>query len=77
MPYEIHTSAHHDDVLSWLQENVGDLQWSRPIVEWQGQGWRLNAYGLIRARGKPSSVRYIIKVDDAKLATLAALRWSS
>jgi hypothetical protein len=76
MPYEIYTGAHYEHVLSWLQEHVGDLQWSRPIVEWKGQGWTLNSHGLASSR-RQSSVRYIIRVDNAKLATLAALRWSS
>jgi hypothetical protein len=77
MPYEIRTSAFYEDVISWLQENIGDLQWSRPIVEWKGRGWSMNAYGVVGAKYGLNRMFYIIRVDDAKLATLTTLRWSS
>ena len=77
MPYEITTSAYCDDVVAWLQTNIGDLQWSRPNVEWKGRGWTLNAKGAVSPRGFSSRISYIIRVEDPKLATLAALRWSS
>lgn len=75
MPYEIATDAYYEDLIEWLQENVGQLLWSRPIVEWKGQGWAVNAYGLTKSRTGGS--RFIVKIDDCKLATLAALRWSN
>ena len=28
-------------MLDWLQENVGPLLWSNPILEWHGQGWSM------------------------------------
>ena len=75
MPFEIITKAHPEDVIAWLQEYVGELLWSKPIIEWHGKGWCINSYGLVSNRGKPSSISYIIKIDNPKLATLAALRW--
>jgi hypothetical protein len=75
MPYEVTTNAFHEDVVSWLQENVGNLLWSRPIVEWHGRGWAMNSLGYEPTGNR--DFRYIIKVDDPKLATLTALRWSS
>lgn len=77
MPYEVTTNAYYEDLIEWLQINVGDLQWSRPIVEWKGRGWTINAQGAVRPRGLPTAISYIIRVDDPKLATLAALRWTS
>ena len=76
MPYEITTNAHCDDLISWLQQNIGDLQWSRPNVEWKGRGWTVNAQGAVRPRGIPTAISYVIRVEDSKLATLTALRWS-
>lgn len=66
MPYEVITNAFHSDVVEWLQENVGDLLWSRPIVEWRGRGWTINSMGH----------RYLIRIDDAELAVVCALRWN-
>jgi hypothetical protein len=77
MPYEITTDAHYEDLIAWLQTNVGDLQWSRPIVEWKGRGWTVNAKGATYRKGLTPAVSYIIRVDNPKLATLAALRWAS
>lgn len=71
MPYQVRTNAFHSDVVEWLQENVGNLLWSRPIVEWRGQGWTMNHFGSL-----DSGYRYLIRIDDAELATICALKWS-
>lgn len=70
MPYEVRTNAFYSDVIEWLQENVGDLLWSRPIVEWRGRGWTMNSIGSL-----DSGYRYLIRMDDAELAVMCALRW--
>jgi len=75
MPFEIETRSHPDDFIPWLQERVGDLLWSRPVVEWKGKGWTVNAFGAVRPSSLSSS--FIIRINDPKLATLAALRWQS
>jgi hypothetical protein len=77
MPFEITTTAHYEDVIEWLQTNIGELLWSRPVVEWKGRGWTVNSYGSLRLRSSSSVVSYIIRIDNPKLATLAALRWQS
>lgn len=71
MPYEVKTNAFHTDVVGWLQENVGDLLWRRPIVEWKGRGWTMNHLG-----GTDTDHRYLIRIDDKELATICALKWS-
>ena len=68
MPYQVKTSMYYEDVLEWLQENVGELLWSRPIVEWKGRGWSMH----ITQQG----ARYIVRIDDYKLAVLAGLKLS-
>lgn len=70
MPYEVRTNAFYSDVIEWLQENVGDLLWSRPIVEWKGRGWTMNSIGSLE-----SNHRYLIRIEDAELAVMCALRW--
>jgi len=75
MPYVVKTNAFYEDVISWLQENVGDLLWSRPIVEWKGRGWTMNSFGAMPA-GYDGTYRYLIRIDDKELATICALRWS-
>lgn len=74
MPYEVLTDGFHDDLVSWCQQYVGDLLWSRPNVEWKGQGWTINAYGFSNNRNRTF---YMIKLEDRKLATFAELRWGT
>jgi hypothetical protein len=76
MPYEVKTNGFHDEVVEWLQENVGDLLWSRPIVEWKGKGWTMNHFGSLINESNPGRYRYLIRINDAELATMCALRWS-
>lgn len=75
MPYEVRTNAFHSDVVEWLQENVGDLLWSRPIMEWKGRGWTMNSLGTLVVKDNPG-YRYLIRIDDAELAVVCALRWN-
>lgn len=75
MPYEITTNGFYTDVIEWLQVNVGNVLWSRPVVEWKGQGWTMNSLG--ETNRLQTGYLYIIRIDEPKLATLAALRWSS
>lgn len=75
MPYEVRTNAFHSDVVEWLQENVGNLLWSRPIVEWRGQGWTMNHLGSLE-NSDTQGFRYLIRIDDAELAVVCALRWN-
>lgn len=74
MPYEVRTNAFYSDVVEWLQENVGDLLWSRPIIEWRGHGWTMNHFGSLE-NAYTQGYRYLIRIDDAKLAVMCALRW--
>lgn len=76
MPYEVTTNAFHSDVVSWLQENVGQLLWSNPILEWRGQGWSMHYNGNNHGGANLTVFRYLIRIDDAKLANLTALRWA-
>ena len=75
MLHEITTNAYYEDLIEWLQTNVGKLLWSRPIVEWKGRGLSINHLGGTSFR--QDSYRYLVRIDDSRLATLAALRWSS
>ena len=70
MPYEIRTNAYYEDVIEWLQENVGDLLWSRPILEWRGRGWTINRLG------SATDYKWLIRIDDSRLAMITTLRWS-
>jgi hypothetical protein len=75
MPYEVRTNAFHSDVVEWLQENVGDLLWSRPIVEWKGKGWTMNHLGSLITDSN-NGYRYLIRIDDVELSVMCALRWN-
>jgi hypothetical protein len=30
-----------EEILQWLQDRVGNMLWSRPIVEYHGRGWHM------------------------------------
>lgn len=75
MPYTVTSNAFYEDLVSWLQENVGDLLWSRPIIEWKGRGWSMNGMGTM-PKGYDGTYRYLIRIDDKELATMCALTWS-
>ena len=80
MPYEVKTNGFHSEVVEWLQENVGDLLWSRPIIEWRGRGWTMNHMGPpFNDTSQPYSnggYRYLVRIDDAEIAVMCALRWT-
>ena len=54
-----------EEVLQWLQDRVGPMLWSRPIVEYCGKGWHMVVQQNI----------WEIKIDDPKLHTLAILKF--
>lgn len=73
MPYSIKTSQCCEDIIEWLQENVGSLQWSRPIIEWKGVNWSMHAHGVT---DDESRMNFIVRLDEERHAMLFALRWS-
>lgn len=58
------------DIVHALQEQVGPLLHSNPIIFWQGRGWRVE-----RIMHTVDSPDYEIKFDSDKQAVLFALRW--
>lgn len=74
MPYNIEAKGPPDQIVEWLAANAGPLMWGRPNVEWKGRGWTMHAMGF--ERGSAGGYYYLIRLDDPKVAALAALRWS-
>ena len=60
------------DLLNWLQENVGPILHSQPIMFWHGDGWHLRRLVDLEA----THDRWEVEINDEKKATLFALRWS-
>lgn len=60
------------DLVQWLQENIGPVLHSQPIIFWHGDGWHLHRLvGLASAKDC-----WEVEINDEKKATLFALRWS-
>ena len=62
------------EVLSYLQEHVGDLLHCQPIMGWHGEGWHMK-----RSRKAGGSVErsfYDVEFDDPKQAVMFALKWA-
>ena len=70
------TAAPWAEVLSWLQQNVGNLLWSQPIMAWHGEGWHMKSHPEVAPRGQSNRIRYQVTFDDPKLAVIFALKWA-
>lgn len=76
MPYEVVVSMYYEEAIEWLQENVGNLLWSRPIIEWKGEGWTMHSLGVRDRSTVIYKPQYLIRIDDAKLAMWAKIALS-
>ena len=56
-------------VISWLQENIGPLLHSQPIIFWHGKGWHVKS---IYINGQ---VVYTVNFDNPEHATWFGLIW--
>lgn len=68
------------EVLSYLQEHVGNLLHCKPIVFWHGEGWHMKrgSYASYAAAPGGSVERsfYDVEFDDPKQAVVFALKWA-
>lgn len=55
-----------EEVLEWLQENVGPMLWRKPVVEYHGQGWHMIV----------QDSRYRVDIDDKEKYLIAILMFS-
>ena len=70
---KMHIDTNHlryNEMVTWLEEHVGPVLHCKPIVMWQGRGWRLESPKPYGKRG------WEVTIDDEKLATVFALRWA-
>lgn len=67
--YDVVARGFYDEIVAWLEENVGTKLWFRPIVEAHGKHWHLNALGT-----EPGT--FLVRLADVKIATICALKWS-
>ena len=64
------------DIVHWLQENVGPVLHSQPIIFWHGDGWHMRSYHINYSdSSKKNDHGWCIEVDDKKKAVLCSLRW--
>jgi hypothetical protein len=68
MAIKIHVTGWEkwNEVVTWLNTNVGPTMWAQPIVEWHGRGWHV----------RRTATGYEVSIDDEELAVLTVLRWS-
>ena len=64
------------EVLSYLQQHVGDLLHCQPIIMWHGEGWHMKSESEVDLRGRPSRMFYDVTFDDPKQAVAFALKWA-
>ena len=63
----------YTEILQWLQENVGNILWSQPIISWHGEGWHIKSTPEVMPRGVSSRSCYTVTFEDDKKATMFAL----
>jgi hypothetical protein len=65
-------------LINWLEENVGPILNSSPIMYWRGQGWIVQAveYTLDAPTNYRHYMMFRVTIDNLQLATLAQLRWA-
>jgi hypothetical protein len=61
-------------ILYWLQENIGPLLHSKPIIFWHGKGWHMKLGREIGAMSIRHSV-ITVDFDNPKHATWFGLVW--
>ena len=59
------------EVLSYLQQHVGDLLHCRPIIMWHGKGWHMKRGGAVDGR-----YFYDVTFDDPRQAVAFALKYA-
>ena len=64
-----------DELVAWLEEHVGPRLNTKPIVFWNGQGWRMRMIPSPMRTGT-DPYRWSVDIDDPELATFCMLRWS-
>jgi hypothetical protein len=70
----IRNNKGYASVLSWLQENIGDLLHSKPIIFWHGNGWHMKLGREMGAMGIRHSV-ITVDFDNPEHATWFGLVW--
>ena len=60
-----HSYKKREEVLQWLQVRVGNMLWSRPIVEYHGRGWHM----------RMEKDTWEVTINDPELHTLAILKF--
>lgn len=76
-PYKVYTfSKNFSEIVQWLQDNVGQLLHSNPIIFWHGEGWHMRSYYVTSDDRSQNQSGWCIEIEDEKKATLCALKWS-
>lgn len=66
---KIYTKADYNKVISWLQEHIGVLLHSQPIIFWHGEGWHMKLEQAIL------NDAIIVDFDNPEHATWFGLVW--
>lgn len=62
----------YSDIVKWLQDNVGPLLHSQPLIFWHGDGWHVRSYHTVD-RGNPHNnrsgwcIEFLDPVDKHKI----------
>jgi hypothetical protein len=68
--------ANLQDILSWLQHNVGPLKYTSPTSEWFGQGWHIQARDEFNPVDNFVTQYCNVNIYDTQKALIFALKWT-
>lgn len=63
-------------LLLWLQNNIGRLLHSKPMLFWHGEGWHMKRIKFREVDiNRPGDYGYSVDFDNEEQATWFALLW--
>lgn len=75
MPYDVHVMGKRDDIIKWLDMNVGKFTSNTHYWAAKGVGWEMLPFGMTDASIFVEPKKYVIRLWDKDNAFLTRLRW--
>lgn len=71
------THKNSGDIVHWLQENVGPVLHSKPLIYWHGASWHMRSYYVTNITTGPYRDHgWSVEFDREEDAVLFKLRWA-
>ena len=75
MKITVKTYGRYAEVLEWLQDNIGPLLHSKPIIDWQGKGWYMKSASELSRKRDGYRACWAVEFINEKDAIWFSLLW--